>query len=108
MPMAEKQDAQKGWKALGEDKVTVKQDIVARFKGGSVNGLESMINESDWYFYPVHMLTPKGRWSKGRALLLGDAAHAMPPQGESTGIAIEDGVLFAHVLSERIKKASLM
>jgi 2-polyprenyl-6-methoxyphenol hydroxylase-like FAD-dependent oxidoreductase len=25
----------------------------------------------------------------------------MPPQGESTGIAIEDGVLFAHVLSRR-------
>lgn len=25
----------------------------------------------------------------------------MPPLGESTGIAIEDGVLFAHVLSRR-------
>lgn len=25
----------------------------------------------------------------------------MPPQGESTGIAIEDGVLLAHVLSRR-------
>lgn len=28
----------------------------------------------------------------------------MPPQGESTGIAIEDGVLFAHVLSEGISR----
>lgn len=25
----------------------------------------------------------------------------MPPQGESTGVAIEDGVLFAHVFSRR-------
>ncbi len=25
----------------------------------------------------------------------------MPPQGESTGVAIEDGVLLAHVLSRR-------
>ncbi|KAK2482156.1 hypothetical protein H9L39_07795 [Fusarium oxysporum f. sp. albedinis] len=78
------------------------RDIVARFEEGSIKGLEPIINESDWYFYPVYMLPPEGRWSKGRVLLLGDAAHAMPPQGESTGIAIEDGVLFAHVLSEGI------
>ncbi|KAF5711762.1 salicylate hydroxylase [Fusarium mundagurra] len=104
MPMAENQDARDGWKASGEDKVTLKRDIVARFREGSIRGLESMINESDWYFYPVYMLLPEGRWSKGRVLLLGDAAHAMPPQGESTGIAIEDGILFAHVLGEGISK----
>ncbi|CVL08413.1 related to salicylate hydroxylase [Fusarium mangiferae] len=104
MPMAENQDSREGWKALGEDKLTLKRDIVARFKEGSIEGLETIINESDWYFYPVYMLPPEGRWSKGRVLLLGDAAHAMPPQGESTGIAIEDGVLFAHVLSEGISR----
>ncbi|EWY97386.1 hypothetical protein FOYG_02234 [Fusarium oxysporum NRRL 32931] len=102
MPMAENQDVREGWKALGEDKATLKRDIVAHFEKGSIKGLEPIINESDWYFYPVYMLPPEGRWSKGRVLLLGDAAHAMPPQGESTGIAIEDGVLFAHVLSEGI------
>ncbi|KAF5237443.1 hypothetical protein FANTH_10805 [Fusarium anthophilum] len=104
MPMAENQDAREGWKALGDDKVTLKRDIVARFQEGSIKGLEAIINESDWYFYPVYMLPPEGRWRKGRVLLLGDAAHAMPPQGESTGIAIEDGVLFAHVLSEGVSK----
>ncbi|KAF5601774.1 salicylate hydroxylase [Fusarium pseudocircinatum] len=104
MPMAENPGAREGWRAFGEDKAALKKDVVARFKGGSINGLESMINESDWYFYPVYMLPPEGRWNKWRVLLLGDAAHAMPPQGESTGIAIEDGVLFAHVLSEGIKK----
>ncbi|KAF5981548.1 salicylate hydroxylase [Fusarium coicis] len=104
MSMAENQDAREGWKALGEDKVTLKRDIIGRFKDGGIKGLEPLINESDWYFYPVYMLPPEGKWSKGRVLLLGDAAHAMPPQGESTGIAIEDGVLFAHVLSEGIAK----
>ncbi|KAF5543343.1 salicylate hydroxylase [Fusarium mexicanum] len=104
MPMAENQDAREGWKALGDDKVTLKRDIVARFQEGSIKGLEAIINESDWYFYPVYMLPPEGRWRKGRVLLLGDAAHAMPPQGESTGIAIEDGVLFACVLGEGISK----
>ncbi|KAF5640410.1 salicylate hydroxylase [Fusarium sp. NRRL 52700] len=104
MPMAENQDAREGWKALGEDRVTLKQDIAGRFKGDSIKGLKTIINESDWYFYPVYMLPPNGRWNRGRVLLLGDAAHAMPPQGESTGIAIEDGVLFAHVLGEGIPK----
>ncbi|KAF5981978.1 salicylate hydroxylase [Fusarium bulbicola] len=104
MPMAENQDAREGWKALGDDKVTLKRDIVARFQEGSIKGLEAIINESDWYFYPVYMLPPEGRWRKGRVLLLGDAAHAMPPQGESTGIAIEDAVLFAHVHGKGISK----
>ncbi|KAF5585154.1 salicylate hydroxylase [Fusarium subglutinans] len=104
MPMAENQDAREGWKALGEDKVTLRRDIAARFKKGSINGLETIINESDWYFYPVYMLPPEGRWRKGRVLLLGDAAHAMPPQGESTGIAIEDAVLFSHVRGKGISK----
>ena len=32
-------------------------------------------------------------------MLIGDSAHAMPPQGESTGIVFEDGVLFARCLA---------
>lgn len=77
MPMAENQDSREGWKALGEDKLTLKRDIVARFEEGSIKVLDTIINESDWYFYPVYMLPPEGRWSKGRVLLLGDAAHAV-------------------------------
>ncbi|KAI5463442.1 hypothetical protein BGZ63DRAFT_413046 [Mariannaea sp. PMI_226] len=98
MPMAENEDAREGWKAMGEDKVTLKHDIMTRFDGGKLRGLQPVIASCEWFFYPVYMLPPGGVWSKGRVLLLGDAAHAMPPQGESTGVAIEDGVLFAHVL----------
>lgn len=29
----------------------------------------------------------------------------MPPQGESTGVAIEDGILFAHVFSRRATRS---
>ncbi|KAG7418967.1 hypothetical protein LZL87_009779 [Fusarium oxysporum] len=100
MPMAENQEARERWKALEEEKVTLKRDIAARFEKGSIKGLQLIINESDWYFYPVYMFPPEGRWNKGRVLLLGDAAHA----GESTSIAIKDGVLFAHVLGEGLAK----
>jgi 2-polyprenyl-6-methoxyphenol hydroxylase-like FAD-dependent oxidoreductase len=77
MPMAENQEAWEEWKALKQDKVTLKRDIAACFEKGSIKGLELIINESDWYFYPVYMLPPEGRWSKGRVFLLGDAAHAV-------------------------------
>ncbi|KAF4336578.1 salicylate hydroxylase [Fusarium beomiforme] len=104
MPMAENKGARQGWKEAGEDKDALKQNMISRFEGGDIKGLENIIATTEWYFYPVYMLPLGGRWSKGRVLLLGDAAHAMPPQGESTGIAIEDGVLFAHVLGEGISR----
>ncbi|KAL2024983.1 hypothetical protein VTK56DRAFT_3682 [Thermocarpiscus australiensis] len=47
--------------------------------------------------FPVYMLLHGGVWSTGRTLLLGDAARAMPPQGESTGVAIEGAMVLAHV-----------
>ncbi|KAI7004254.1 hypothetical protein KC366_g18870 [Hortaea werneckii] len=37
-------------------------------------------------------------------MLLGDAAHAMPPQGESTGIVFEDTVLFSRCLTKWLEK----
>jgi len=46
----------------------------------------------------VFTLTKGGTWATERTMLLGDAAHAMPPQGEATGIVFEDTVLFARCL----------
>jgi 2-polyprenyl-6-methoxyphenol hydroxylase-like FAD-dependent oxidoreductase len=47
----------------------------------------------------AHLLPPAAwEWAIDRAILLGDAAHAMPPQDESTGIALEDEILLARCL----------
>jgi len=98
----EKQDWLDGKRATGEDQEALQQDFLRRFRGGKLVGLEDAVKRcEEWVSFPVYMLPPGGVWSKGRALLLGDAAHAMPPQGESTGIAIEDGMLLARVLSRR-------
>ncbi|OAA69007.1 salicylate hydroxylase [Cordyceps fumosorosea ARSEF 2679] len=84
------------------DKDELRRAIADRFAGGAIDCLgEVLARCDDWFFYPVRMLPDGGAWSEGHVLLLGDAAHAMPPQGESTGVAIEDGVLVAHVLSRR-------
>ncbi|KAH7136240.1 hypothetical protein EDB81DRAFT_693225 [Dactylonectria macrodidyma] len=104
MAMTEHEDEREGWKAVGEDQAALKHEIMTTFEGGKIKGLQPVIAACEWFFYPVYMLPPGGVWNKGRILLLGDAAHAMPPQGESTGIAIEDGILFAHVLSKGLSR----
>ncbi|KAK3943298.1 FAD/NAD(P)-binding domain-containing protein [Diplogelasinospora grovesii] len=80
----EAKDTRDGWRASSQD------------RSHSVD---------EWSIYPVYHLPAGGKWFKGRVLLLGDAAHAMPPQGESTGIAIEDGVLIAHVFQRHTTRS---
>ncbi|KIN05152.1 hypothetical protein OIDMADRAFT_39531 [Oidiodendron maius Zn] len=50
-------------------------------------------------FYPVSRLPLGRKWSKGRCLLLGDAAHAMQPHaGQGTSLAMEDVFLLSRLL----------
>ncbi|KAK3898629.1 hypothetical protein C8A05DRAFT_18828 [Staphylotrichum tortipilum] len=95
-----------GRRETGQDKEALKADFLRRFHGGGLAGLEEVVERCDeWVSFPVYMLPPGGVWSRGRALLLGDAAHAMPPQGESTGVAIEDAMLLARVVSRRDERS---
>ncbi|KAK4207691.1 hypothetical protein QBC37DRAFT_433077 [Rhypophila decipiens] len=96
------QASKDGRRATGAETEILKQDLLNRFSGSELVGLDELVAKcEEWFFFPVFMLPPGGIWSRGRILLLGDAAHAMPPMGESTGVAIEDAVLLAHVLSRR-------
>ncbi|KAG7294133.1 hypothetical protein NEMBOFW57_004197 [Staphylotrichum longicolle] len=70
----EKADGPDGKRATGEDKEVVQQDFLRRFRGGKLVGLEEAVKRCE-------------EW--------------MPPQGESTGVAIEDGMLLARVFSRR-------
>lgn len=107
-----------GWKTKGSDQKAVRTDILGRFESDAMPELANLVDDAgDWTYYPVHRLPPKGKWvsEKGRCVLLGDSAHAvcwssamiekcllnfvkMPPQGESTGICIEDAVLFSRAM----------
>ncbi|OAN73336.1 salicylate hydroxylase [Jannaschia sp. EhC01] len=49
----------------------------------------------------LHVRDPMPQWAKGRATLLGDAAHPMVPfMAQGACMAIEDGVVLARSLSE--------
>jgi salicylate hydroxylase len=56
-----------------------------------------------WYKWALYDRDPIPQWTRGRATLLGDAAHPMLPYlGQGAGQAIEDGVVLAAAL-DRIR-----
>jgi salicylate hydroxylase len=98
--------SREGWVVKGQDQVAMKQDLLKRFGGPTLPFLERFFEQIDTLtLYPVFKLSDHGRWTSGRILLLGDAAHAMPPQGESVGLALEDVVLLSKVLHHRSEKS---
>jgi len=57
--------------------------------------------EGDTNFWALLDLPRLPRWSRGRALILGDAAHApLPHQGQGAGQAIEDAYIIGSLLAE--------
>jgi salicylate hydroxylase len=94
-----------GWKAAGKDAEKVRSQILERYGGAKFEGVTQAIEDArDLYLWPVFTLSKGGKWATERVMLIGDAAHAMPPQGESTGIVFEDGVLFSRCLARWMEK----
>lgn len=111
-----------GWKVAGSDAEKTRADILSRFEDAKIPCIKPLIEKAqDFYLWPVFTLSKGGKWATDRVMLLGDAAvsscstilyakctnrrqHAMPPQGESTGIVFEDAVLFARCLTRWLEK----
>jgi salicylate hydroxylase len=56
--------------------------------------------EGDMSFWALVELPRLPRWSRGRVMLLGDAAHApLPHQGQGAGLAIEDAYALGALLA---------
>ncbi|ETI26615.1 hypothetical protein G647_10376 [Cladophialophora carrionii CBS 160.54] len=97
--------SKEGWLARGSEQDKIRQNVKGRFGNSAIGFLNSLIDATDhWTLYPVFSLAPRGKWCTTRAMLLGDAAHAMPPQGESTGYALEDAILFARAMAVKLDK----
>ncbi len=53
-----------------------------------------------WYKWALYDRDPLQQWSRGRATLLGDSAHAMLPYlGQGAAMAIEDGYVLAAMVA---------
>ncbi|KAF2485489.1 hypothetical protein BDY17DRAFT_322325 [Neohortaea acidophila] len=94
-----------GWKAVGADAEKTRAELLDRFGDAKIPCIVPLIEKTqDFYLWPVFTLSKHGKWATDRVMLLGDAAHAMPPQGESTGIVFEDTVLFSRCLTRWVEK----
>lgn len=97
--------SKQGWRAKGTEQEKIKMNIQTRYGKSAIKFLDPLLEATDhWTLYPVYKLAPKGTWCRKRTMLLGDAAHAMPPQGESTGYALEDAILFARAVQRDLDK----
>ncbi|GAD97133.1 predicted protein [Paecilomyces variotii No. 5] len=65
------------------------------------------IRKESLLFWPYERMPKMERWSSrtGRVVIMGDAAHAMPPSsGQGVNQAFEDGYALAHLLSSLSSK----
>ena len=72
--------------------------------------ITSLIEKSDTHFrWALYDRKPLSRWHDGRAVILGDAAHAMLPfMAQGAAMAIEDSYVLAQLLSvQQIKGIKL-
>jgi 2-polyprenyl-6-methoxyphenol hydroxylase-like FAD-dependent oxidoreductase len=59
--------------------------------------------------YPIYDMPDLPSWSKGRVLILGDAAHAVAPHsGQGASMAIEDAVVLAAALPRAVDVPSAL
>lgn len=69
-----------GWKVRSFDQSAIRADVLNRFRSEAMPELQDLVEGAgDWTLYPVHMLPVNGKWisAGGRAILLGDSAHAV-------------------------------
>ena len=72
------QDSKESWKARGADKDSTLQEIHRRYRDSAFPCIPEMIDQvTEFVFYPVFALSAGGKWSRGNALLIGDAAHTV-------------------------------
>lgn len=97
-------DGRDGWEATGKAEVDGFKSTLLGLLGDEksewTSTLRELVQKTDTVrFYPVYKL-PAGRpWFRGRCLIIGDAAHAMPPHAsQGVSMALEDVFLFSKLL----------
>ncbi|KAL1977519.1 hypothetical protein VTN31DRAFT_378 [Thermomyces dupontii] len=81
---------------------SLRREVFERFGDSAIPCIREVAaaTDIDWLLYPIHEVPPGGRWHIDRALLLGDAAHAMLPRDESVTYALDDAILFSRILAQ--------
>lgn len=100
-------DSRDGWEEHRKSEIqnwkSTLLDLFGNEENEWINMLRSVIQRTDVIkFYPIYKVPPGRPWSKGRCLLIGDAAHAMPPHAsQGFSMALEDVFLFSKLLQSK-------
>ncbi|KAH8886551.1 FAD/NAD(P)-binding domain-containing protein [Thozetella sp. PMI_491] len=100
------EDAHEGWEERGKQETeTWKSTLLGLFgpEQSEWNGvLRSVVEKTESIkFYPIYKVPTNTNWFKGHCLLLGDAAHAMPPHAsQGVSMALEDVFLLSKMLEK--------
>lgn len=86
------------WSAAGD-----RDELVSSFNGWDPRVVELLEAVDKCFWWGLYDRRPLQSWTKGRLVLLGDAAHAMLPHlGQGGNQAIEDGVALAVLIEDQI------
>lgn len=102
-------DSRDGWEERGKEEVdrlkTTFFDLLGDYDSPWVKMLRDVVHKTDvMKFYPIFKVPPGRPWHKGRCLIIGDAAHAMPPHAsQGVSMALEDVFLFSKLLSHYLR-----
>lgn len=107
VPLPDQGDTRDGWEERGKKEVDGMKSTLTGLLGDShnewVDMLKEVVSKTEVVkFYPNFKLPVGGRWSRGRVLIIGDAAHAMPPHAsQGFSMALEDVFLFSNLLHSK-------
>ncbi|EAW11718.1 FAD-dependent oxidoreductase [Aspergillus clavatus NRRL 1] len=94
-------EAGQDWRKQHAIRKALQAEMQDRFGKSGIPCIREMIySPAEWMLYPVYQVRPGGRWHTQRAILLGDAAHAMPPRDESAAYALDDAIVFSRILAK--------
>lgn len=99
------EDCRDGWEQRGKKEIDGMKSLLLQLLGDSQEEWtcflrDTLAKSTALRFYPIYHVPLKQKWSRGRCLLLGDAAHAMPPHvSQGTSMAAEDVALLSNLLS---------
>ncbi|CAD0096301.1 unnamed protein product [Aureobasidium vineae] len=83
------------------------QEVLDAFKAFPAWIREIMSHAPDVALWQLRDIDPLTTWTKGRAILIGDAAHAMlPTQGQGASQSIEDAEALQAFLADNTSKSS--
>lgn len=79
----------------------LRERMLDRYRGWSAPVEAFIASTEAWLRTPIHDVPSLPTWSRGRVMLLGDAAHAMSPAGgQGASLALEDAMLFGRLAAD--------